>query len=285
MKFRTYSTLGLAALATLALAFSLDGVLLRRKFTAGVKDTYKIVTSTKTNAETPMGAQEMTIGSTQTLETTIDKLGDDGSATVSSLLKTEKIEADGPMAQMMPQQQTPPVKTVSVIDALGRTKETKTEGSVNPMAAMMSSGPSAQQLGIFIEFPEKALKPGDTWDVVVAKNPMIAKVDQKLVATYTGTKEVEGKTYYVVTIKGILNVEPDMAEIMKNAPADQSGMMSQVGDVKVKGTLDILGESLVDPATGTTVTSTTTLKGKSNVDVMNMTIGVNTDTKITIKKS
>lgn len=285
MKFRTYSTLGLAALATLALAVAFDGVLLRRKFTAGTKDVYKITTATKTNADTPMGAQEMTIGTAQTLETTVDKLGDDGSATVTSILKTEKVDMDGPMAQMVPQQQTPPVKSTSIIDILGRTKETKTDGTVNPMAAMMTSGPSAMQLGVFFEFPEKALNPGDSWEVVVPKSPAIAKVDQKLTATFTGTRQVDGKSFYVVTVKGTLNVEPDLAEMMKNAPADQSGMMSQMGDVKVKGTLEIAGESLVDPATGNTVSSTTTLKGKSNVDVMNMTIGVSTDTKVTIKKS
>src|SRR5207248_7046606 len=141
--------------------------------------------------------------------------------------------------------------------------------AANPMS--MLGGNEAQQMALFVQFPEKPVKQGDTWTITVPGSPMFTKEPQTLTAKFVGTRDLDGQKVYVVSLTGTLKIEPDMAAIRK-AAQDGGNDQAMGMDVKVKGTATLDSENLIDPVTGATLQATTHVKGQTDVEVVQMAI-------------
>lgn len=280
------SALLLAALITTGFVFQ-EPTLLRRKLEPNTTDVYSIETKVKQVVTLPngMGEQDLTI-STKAKYTIKTLTGDADKIDIETTNKVESVELDGPMANSVPglNANEPATTQKGKMDSRGRLTLEPAKTSAMAMAMGAASSASA---GFFIELPEKAVKIGDAWDIIVPKSPMTGEEDQKLVAKLTGEKEFEGKQVWVVAVVGTIKSTLDTSKLPKEMKPENAGPM---GDMKmiVKGSLEIAGEGLVDKTTGKTVLYTTNSKLKSAIELSDM--GINIDsagtvvTKVTLQK-
>lgn len=279
-----FSTLAVVAAIAVGTGF-IDAVKLRRTFTAGQKETFVSTMTMKLNADTPMGAQESEIVTES--KTTIEYLSiTDGKASYKSTTKLSKLDATGMAGQMMPSVDTlPALITTGKVDDRNRTTDVKMEGGANnTMMQMMTGGFDPGRLVMFLQLPEEALADGATFDVIVPKGPSLFPEDQKLKATFVGTQKVGDKSMWVVKMSGSLKTQPDMKAM---AGAGGNGGGGRMGDVEMKmtGTTDVDSTLWFDPATGGLFKTEGKMKGKSNVEIvnMNMTFNLSLDSSFKIE--
>jgi hypothetical protein len=117
-----------------------------------------------------------------------------------------------------------------------------------------------------IEFPEKPVAAGDTWDVVVPKSPVLSNEEQKLTAKFVGEKEVDGKSVYVLSLNGSLKSNINVGELMKANPVPELEALGAI-DMTIVGTLEISGEANVDKVTGQTISMTMKLTSKQETSI------------------
>ncbi len=283
---RSSRALILIAVCAISLAAVQEGVLIRRQLKANAKETYKIESLTKITADTPAGSQEGSATSSSTLETTVGSVKPDGNSADFTILTTiDSMKMDGMMAAAPNQEKVPPVTVKGIIDTQNRLTETKAEGAsgaTNPMS--MLGGSEASQMGLFVQFPAEAVKEGDTWTITLPANAMMGKDPQKLTAKFIGTRDFNGKQVYVVSVSGTMTIEPDMDAIKKASKGADPAMGM---DLKIKGTAELDSENLIDPETGATLQATTHVKGKTDVEIvqMAMTTKVFTDSTVKMTKS
>jgi hypothetical protein len=277
----------LAASAVLSAGFVYqDAVLLRLKLAPNTTDSYTIETVVKQTINMPngMGEQDLTV-STKALYTLKTLELDGEKANVEATTKVEDIKMEGGMAGSMPgmDANTPPVVLKGKIDSRGRiVLETS---KISPMAMALSGGSNTSTP--FVELPEKAVKIGDTWDVIVPKGPMTQDEDQKMVAKLIGEKEFDGRKVWVVSMVGTVKNVMDSSKLPTEMKADSAGPM---GDMKmiIRGTSEITSEGLVDKETGRTLQMTSTGKTKQAIELSDMGLNIETagtiSTKMTLKK-
>lgn len=254
-----------------------DAVALKRVFAADTTDVYKVESKMTMNSEIPqLGAQESEIATGQKISVKYGKVAADGSVTFELTTDIEKVDASGMIGQVMGQDKIPPIVQPGKALPNGAVTLDKPSGKTNAMAQMMM-GPLSRINGIFFDLPAKAVKVGDTWDMVIPKGPQTGAKDQALTCTLTkveggiATVSVAGKISYNVTMSG------------DSAP---EGM----GNMKVKGTSDIKGEAQIEVATGRTVSGKMSSKDKSTVDIdmqgnaMSITNTSSTSSTITLQK-
>ncbi|MGV3618360.1 MAG: hypothetical protein ACO1SV_23790 [Fimbriimonas sp.] len=265
-----------------------DGLLIRRALQEGASDTYKVETVTQQTVNLPngMGEQEMgtTVVATYQMKTgKVDAAKK--SAAVELVYTIDKMEADGTLGAMMGGgggETGKPTTLAGTLDELGRVKmELPKEG--NAAAAAMISG--AQAVGtstISVELPEKAVKVGDTWEIVIPKSPFTGSADQKLTAKLVGEKEVDGKLAYVISTAGNFKTDADLTKMAEDAPGPMKGQK-----MLMKGTIDLKSDGVVEKATGRTLRITTKMKMKQTLELpdMGFTIDTNgtTSTLVTLK--
>jgi len=289
MNYRLTKTFAVLALAAISLASLQDGVLIRRVLKENSKDTYKVESVTKFSVDTPAGAQEGSATTLTTIEAKMGALKDNGSAAAYTMTTTtDKLEMDGMMGANAPTpDKVPPVTIEGIIDSQNRITGAKPVGkaSMNPM--QMLGGSEAAQFGLFVQFPDKAVKEGDTWTINVPASMMTGKEAQTLTAKFVGTRDVDGQKLYVVSVSGKVKIEPDM-DAMKKAMTEGGNDPTMGMDLKIKGTADIDAENLIDPATGSTVSAKTHVKGATDVEIVQMSMQMkatsDTTVKMTLKK-
>lgn len=274
------------ALFSLALLAPQGETTLRRKLEAGKVDTYKIESRVAQTVKGPTGDIPMTIKSTSTylLKTVkVDEAA--GTATVETTTTVDKLDADGPMGQAMAGQKPKPVTQTGKLDVRGRLTFDKSAGA--GMSEFLSGAQAASSAGNFVEFPEKPVKIGDTWDIVVPKSPMLLDQDQKLTAKLVGEKDLDGVAVWVVSLTGTLKTAVDSSKLPKEAQPQDSPMGPMT--ILLKGEIALTGEGLVDKATGKTLSMVTKGLSKANIDLPDMGMTFDTtgtiDSTITIAKS
>jgi hypothetical protein len=194
-----------------------------------------------------------------------------GQAPVDVTTKVEKFDVDGPMAEALNGQKDKLLITTTQSGKLdSRNRYTADPNKKLDPRAIMFGSASASLVGPYIEFPEKAVNPGDTWDVTVPKGPTTSKEDQKYTATFVGEKDVDGKSVYVVSLAGKIKTTIDMGEIMKANPVPELEAAG-VTDMVITGTVDISGEANVDKVSGQTLSLN--LKLKSNQEISMSVLG------------
>jgi len=275
--------LGFAALAALAMAKG--GVLIRHTFASGSTEVYKVTMNMANKIAIPsMGDQDMSMtgGMTYTMSygAADEKTGKSDLKMKITDLQMKIDSAMGDMSQMMGEMPKEMLLN-GKIDSRNRLSDLKADGQA---AMMMMSGTNSATMGLFIEFPEKEVNIGDTWEVVLPKNPMTGNLEAKLTAKLEGEKDVEGKPVWIVSMAGQVPMKVDMAELMKNQPDPTGGAASGM-EMVITGTIDLKSTALVDKATGKTLSMTTDMKNKQTMDMtsMGMSIDMNGTMKIDMK--
>ncbi len=259
------------------------GTVIRRSLKADATDTYTIVDRSEQTVKSPLGDMPVTVSSTRTFvlktKTVDDKLGQ---AAIESTTTVEKLEADG-AASDLAKAKPAPVTQTGKIDVRGRITYEKKPGDA--VSGLLNGASSTLAAGTFVEFPEKPLKIGDSWDMVVPKDPMVYGEDQKLTAKLTGEKELDGMPVWIVSIRGVVKSFVDSAKIPGAKPLDTPvGPMS----VRISGQDTLSGEGLVEKSTGRTVSMSMKSLSKKTIELVEAGISMEStgtlDSKISLKK-
>lgn len=269
-------TIALLSLAGATIVLAQDAITLRKELKAGGKDTYKIESNVRSITDIPqMGEQEMIVKSTM-LYTLTTAAPADGKADLGAQMSDIKLEMEGPLAQMMQGGPEVPkeLKFKGKIDDRNRITDLKVDGKAD-MITMMMAG-SNNFMNFFIEFPEKAVKVGDTWPVVIPKNPMIGNEESTLTARLTG--ERDGK--WVLKMSGDLKINGDLSDFMKGQDPTGTGMEMKL---KMTGGIKMSSEALVDKITGQTLEMTTEMDSDTVTDIENLGIKTSQKSKGKVK--
>lgn len=271
---RRIAIIGIGALAVLASA-SQDGVLLRRQLTAGSTEVYNV--TMKSANTTPMG--DMSIDATMKMTY---KMGEvkDGKADLDIITSDMTLKYGG-MAEMAAGMMGDVPKTVTMkgkIDERNRITDMKTVGMTMQMAMMMNSQSSSMNQSV--SFPENAVKIGDTWDVVVPANAMMGTAETKFTAKYDSNTMVDGKPAMVIKMTGTMPMKLDMAELAKKNPEMAGGQIPP--GIVIEGKIDMKLDSVVDRASGKTLTADILVKNINKVsgEGLPMEIDINGTTTI-----
>jgi len=257
------------SLATVAMAAQ-DGVVLRKTLKENDTESYKVESKVAQTINLPngMGEQEMNIATTSTYKISTGKLDPaKGTVEVTVLTSVDKIDADGPMGDALASQKPKPTTMKGTLDAKGHLV---LDMAKMTMSQLQFGGGQSSGGGIFAEFPEKAVNVGDTWDVIIPKSVATGSEDQKLTAKLVGEKKLGDKDVWVITTTGTMKMEIDSSKLPKGDEDASNPMAGQ--DMKIKGTIEVTTEALVEKSTGKTLRTESKLKSKNNVEVMGMNI-------------
>lgn len=277
MKLRALS---LIVVSVAAVAMAQDGVKLRRTFTANTEDVYVCEYSGTQTVEAPTGPMEFKMKGSNNM---LIKYKDikDATCNIDMVTKDMKLEMEGlpdgmgaPGADNLPKE----VTASGTMDERNRVTFAKSNTPMDPMTQSLLSSLGSINYGFFVEYPEGAVKVGDTWEITVPKAKE-KDADTKLKATLTADKG----TNWEVTITGKMPMKIDSAEAAKSqGGAAQGGMqMDFVMNMMMDSTYTIL----VDKATGKTQTFNGKVDTKMNMELtgMGMTIPGSGTMNITVK--
>jgi hypothetical protein len=268
--------ISLLALATVAVAATQDGSLLRRALTVGTEESYKIDSVLKLVVESPQGEMDLNVTTLATVAIKPTKLdAEKGIADIESVTKLEKFSMEGALTQFIG---TGPEKLPDAKSEKG-TLDSRNRLVIPPdpkakPATMGMPDPSdlgAMALLALVELPEKPLKIGDTLEMGVPAAASMATLgtkDQKITMKLVGEKSVDGKNFWVVSFSGNLKIDFDSSKLPKKEGEEASPM----GDVKIVGTGTVTGDGLVDKATCRTSSNTLNFKTDTKVSVAGMEI-------------
>lgn len=248
-----------------------DGVVLRLVLKENTTDNYKVESKATQVINLPngMGEQEMTILTTSSYKVTTGKVdAEKGVADVTVETSVDKIDADGPMGEMMAQNKPKPMTLKGTLNNLGKLTLDTSKLSMSDL--QFGGGSQQSGGGVYVEFPDKAIKVGDSWDYKIPKSPITGSEDQKMTLKLVGEKKVGDKDVWVISTTGTMKLDIDSSKLPKGDADAGNPMAGQ--DMKIKGTIDVVGESLVEKATGRTLKSEAKLKSKNTIEVMGMNI-------------
>ncbi len=269
-----FLSLLVAVCAVSALAITQDTHLLRRTLTESATDVYKVEIKSDNHMESPMGPMDMGVVGSMRQTFKLGKVDQQkGTAELEMTTSEIKMEMTGPMAEMAQGAagQTPKDLVVKgVLDTRNRLQATGGPG-MSPQLMMMM-GPGASATGAGIEFPEGPVKIGDSWDVVVPKNPFLGDGEHKLRATLIGSKDVEGTSAWEIGLTGTIPFDVDMQELIKKLPAESVPNAEMMSGMKVllKGQVEVSSTGLVEKSSGRLIKMESNLKTKQNVSLPDM---------------
>jgi hypothetical protein len=221
--------------SSLVFASSHQGVMLRRTLIPRDVTKYKMETSLKTTVTMPDGSESPQGNAQVTGDYTVT-MGDkirDGKLPIeikSSNLHLTSDAEGGSKSQ-------PDVTVNGLLDERNTITEFKFASS-DPKTKAMGSAMGSMMGGISA-FPEKAVQPGDTWDIVVPMTALGGK-DIQLTMRYDGVRTEDGKTYWVVHVDQDVPMTIDLGA-MSQAEGQPSGP-----PMTMKGTMHITMEALYD---------------------------------------
>lgn len=277
---RTFVAAGLM-LVTVAMAGRQEGTTLRRTLKENATDTYSIESKSSQTIALPngMGDQDMTFNVASTFKVTTGKVdATTGAADVTTEVKVDKMDADGPMAQQIPQVKDP-IVTKGTLTALNHFTPTDAAAAAQKSFESMGAVSASSTSGVFVDFPDKPVKIGDTWDVTIPKSPFTGTEDQKLTAKLVGEKKQGDVDVWMISITGTMKVDIDTSKLPKSTNPD-SPMANQ--PMHIRGTEDMDIQSLVEKSTGRTVHSDAKVKSKNSLEVMGMNIDMSGTSSSTI---
>lgn len=272
--------IGLPVLALFTVAaVQQDGILLRRELKEGVSDKYRIDFTSDMNATVPgMGEQQIGMKGGMDYVVAIGKVdAEKGEADAEITTSNVSFELLGPMAGMMPP--PPPSKDVTTkgkVDTRGRL--IAAAASMDPQM-MMFGGASMNSVGQGIEFPEKPVKVGDSWTVVLPKNPIFGNEEVKMTAKLLGETRVGGVEAYDVSLEGKIPTKIDMAELSKSMQdGDPTGGM--MAGMIITGTMNVKTKGTFEKASGRTLKMESTIGNNMSLEVGGMQVPISGTMKV-----
>ena len=252
-----------AALIALLLAAPNEPTLLRRALAVGA-ETYKIEDKVQQTVDSPLGSQPMAIATSRTLvlkTASVDAAS--GTGRVEATTTVDKVDASGGAASLMGAKPQPTVQT-GKLDVRGRLAFDPLPRT-DALANLLSGTGGTVTAGVFVELPEKPVRIGDSWDVVVPKSPYLLDADQRLAAVLTGERDFEGKPVWTVSIRGTIRTDVDTSRL----PGGK-GVETAMGTLtlRMRGAVEIAGEGLVEKATGRTLSMETKGTSKATIDLV-----------------
>ncbi|MDR3691305.1 MAG: hypothetical protein P4L46_18135 [Fimbriimonas sp.] len=236
----------------------LDGVLLRKTLKSGI-ETYHLVSVVKQTITMPDNGGDQALDISRTATYTfkigaVDQAG--GIAPVELTTKTDQIDFKGALAELLKSQSDNDSDSKTMkgnIDELNRFVSADAS-KVDPMSVINGST-NTSVAGLFIQFPEKPVNIGDTWDVTIPKGPITGKKDQKLTAKLVSLTKVADRDIYVLSLIGKVKTDIDVAELVKNSDEQVAGFLGQLNMV-ITGDIEFDCQANVDKATGQTLLMT-----------------------------
>lgn len=295
MKIGTMTALcGVAAMTLFGFTVQDEGITLRRDLKTIGTDNYKMdMKVSQTIQLGSMGMGDMPIDITMAMKMAF-RLNDQDPETKKSpvdiTLSDIKMDmqglpggggAGGGMPEMPKE-----IKSKAKIDERNRFTDIQNlpipgQGGQMSQMMMMMSGSSNPVSGFLIEFPEKAIKVGDTWDVTMPKNPMMGSTDVVLKATLKGEKEFMGEKAYEIVLSGSFPLKVDMAEVMKNNP-EMQGMMGGM-NMLLSGKIEMRSVFLIQKESGKTLSMESLVKSTQRLDLPDMGQGFDMSGETTFK--
>jgi hypothetical protein len=230
--------LSLSALAILlfvvpAVSAKQDAILLRRELKPDFEDNYKMTLAIKQTVTMPNGTTMPDVSMTITSDLSFkggpalkgEKLP------VKIVVSNYSVDTSIPIGDDMPKS----VVVNCLMDTKGGISEVVTEGT-DPKIQQMNR--QVMQMMQNNGFPEKAVKPGDTWEVGTAASPLLGNKPIKFHLKFEGERVVDSQPYWVVTAKEKVPVSVDMGKVPE--ATDQTQGMVINGDMDV--TMEMLYE-------------------------------------------
>jgi hypothetical protein len=246
-----------------------EGVFLRRQLAEGSTERYRVDIKMNTVLEMPSGLGEQELGMTSSAELDL-KIGKMNwqipGAPIEAVMKVTKLETEGIMAGAFGDKVPPPATVKGTLDIFGKLRPLRSTSQAGFDLGQMQSLSFSM---LAIELPEKAVKVGDSWRVVVPQSAMTKK-NQFLTATLKG----EQRGAWVVKLSGNYKIEMEPRAISAgDGPA--SPLTGQ--KVGVKGEIGVEGEGIVDKLTGRTRKLTTKSKTKQVATIESMGLTINSE--------
>jgi hypothetical protein len=267
MKRKSLIVIGL--LATVATAQS--PVTFKRDLKTASSDIYSLVTESKNSIEFGGSSQAINSNISMTMEFNT-AASESETADVTIVTRDFKFESDSPMGQApeMPKE----MKSTGKIDVRNRITDVKAQNAPEGMAAMMiNSTGGSSWMAMFVEFPDKAVNVADKWDMKIPPLPMMSDKETTVSATFKGEKDGA----YWVSVEGSIPMNFDSSK-MPGGGADAMGSMTMTG------TMTMNNDVMIEKISGRTISVTSTMKFKANMDVQGMTIPMTGDVKSTMTR-
>lgn len=292
MKLITTATIGIFAFALLGFQQG-DGVLLRRALTENAEDKYTMEMKTSAKIDLSamgMGEMPMTITMGMNLSMKTGKQDQETKkfaldATMSDL-KLDMGEMGAMMAGANPMDNMPKEMVVKgTIDERNKIVLSKTGIPGMEMAGMMMGGGADPLSMLAIEFPEKAMRVGDTWEMTIPKNPMMGNKEIKSIAKLIGEKKVGEVDCYQIEVTFAAPIDADMAEIMKSMGSAAGGGADAMAGMKIliKGKIESKSEVFVSKKDGKTVKMDTLMRSTQTIELPDMGQSINSSGETTMK--
>jgi hypothetical protein len=255
----TLAALGLAVLA----AAATQEITLKRTLQPNTKDVYSVTMSTKNKMSMGamgMGEQAMTIDGTMKITMSTGAV-EGGKADVELKTTDMKYKFGGAAAGAAGAMGSAPKELVvkGKLDEKNRFTDMKAPTADAQMAMMMSN--NMQSFGQSIEFPDKPVKVGDSWEVVMPKNELAGMEEAKMTATLFDDR-ADG---HCISLTGVIPMKMDMAEMMKKNP--DIGATTPMPNMMITGLIDVKMLGLFDKASGKTLRMTTRMNQKMKIDI------------------
>jgi hypothetical protein len=263
-------------------AFALqDAQTIQRTLTENTTEVYKIDSKVNQTIESQqMGEMPLNVTSAMTYQINTGKVDPSGgTAAVQVTVSVDKMDADGPLGDLLGQQKIKPVIETGTIDKFGH-MVLEAPKAFDLMEAAMA-GTQTTQSSMFIELPNHPVKVGDTWTIAIPKSAFMSD-DQSITAKLVGDKTVDGKSVWVVDVTGNVTTVIDSTKMPSSG--DSPSPLSKMKFV-CKQFAQVDGEGFVDKATGRTVSYTTGGKMKNTIEIPDhdMTIDANGTYSSTVK--
>ncbi|MFY9234283.1 MAG: hypothetical protein WAO58_07470 [Fimbriimonadaceae bacterium] len=273
---RKIAVIALGAFALLAVAAQ-DGVVLRKQLTANSTEIYNV--EMKSVNSTPMG--DASVDGTMKMTYKYGQIDKDGKADIEIITSDIKLKLGG-VAEMAEGMMGEMPKTTTVkgkIDDRNRLTDMKAVGAAAQMA--MLTGSSASNSNQSVAFPEKGVKVGDIWEIVMPANKAAGMSETKLTGKLVSEKTVDGVVTYVVSMYGTIPIKMNMAEMMKDAPGGAAAGMP--ADLMITGKVDLKMDSVIDKVTGRTLETIMTAKSVGAISGESLPMVIDTAGTTTVK--
>lgn len=248
-----------------------DAHVLRRELKEGATDVYQVdskVDQTVQLSQLGMGDQKMVITSGMKMALSTGKVDPDKHTADLKMVSSDfKFDMEG-LAGMAGAPTPEMPKEVTVTGTIDHQNRISGMKAVGPGAGLMGASTSASSGTMFVSFPEHAVKVGDTWDVVIPKNPAMGNAETVLKATLKGEAMDGDVPVWLISMQGTLILDMDMAEMMKDDPQAQGALA--MGNMKVSGKIDLQADAQTEKGSGRTRKMVVRMKGKQKMDMADM---------------
>lgn len=243
-----------------------DGFRLKRVLVEGETTKYKVELGGKQNISSPMfGDQE--IGSNTVTILQIKTLAANAEAKSFDIEATTTVESStksGAMAAMVPSpkagDQIVQKATLNVQNKLILAKNTKVSNQIQGLEVVSAAG-------LMIDFPDRDLKVGDSWEVSIPASPYtVESKDAKYTATVQSEKTLDGKDVVIISLVGSAKTTIDVGKMMAES-ADVNSPIPAGTKVITTSDAELHSDIVVEKATGRTISVTATVKSKETTDV------------------